>query len=138
VFFYFSLVLERIRFRCLVKAFPALGPIAILIFFFANLLATLSRSADLYRLRSSFERPANFAPSKGSPGTAGTVSLRWPSRFDFVTSVGFDEGSCFFGVVVPFCPILGTVLHRCTRSLRLANLSLDSSIAKISSMHTRS
>jgi hypothetical protein len=31
-----------------------------------------------------------------------------------------------------------TVLHRCTRNLRLANLSLASSIAKISSTHSRS
>ena len=32
----------------------------------------------------------------------------------------------------------GSVLHRCKRSLRLANFSLPSSVANISSTHSRS
>lgn len=44
-----------------------------------------------------------------------------------------DEVACRVDVEAP-----GSVLQRCTRSLRLANFSLVSSIAKTSSTHSRS
>ena len=99
------------------------GAKAILAFFFANLLATRSASVDLRCLRSSFDKPASFSPSDGSP-------------FGITTAAG----ACFldFGVAVTGGFEPGNVLQRCTRSLRLANLSLVSSSAKSSSTHALS
>lgn len=121
-------------------AFTPFSMSAILPFaaFLANRLVTRSASAFFAVLRSSFDRWEILGPSDGSPFGIDPVSVGRESAAvglrDFeILCEAFADGP---GVILFFAP--GIVLQRCTRSLRLANLSRLSAIVRISSTHSRS
>jgi hypothetical protein len=107
---------------------PPGGPIAILAFFFASLLATRSASLDFACFLASFERWASRSPRAGSPLgiTMGTGVERG----------AFAALGCVLASTATLAP--GRLLHLCTRSLRFANLSFCSSRASTSSTHSLS
>lgn len=78
----------------------------------------------------------------GSPlGT--TMGVGGPFRTGFFAVDDEVEVDCDFdfeeeGVDLTLKEVPGIVLHLCTRNLRFANLSLDSSSARISSTHSLS
>lgn len=108
-------------------------------FFFAILRATRSTSDALIFLRSSLGKCWIFVPSSGLPrGIVVLRALEVPENLRGERE-GLEWGVRALGcldddVVLP----LGMTLQRWTRSLRLANLSLLASRAKISSTHSRS
>ena len=108
--------------------------------FFAIRRATRSGSAAFARLRSSFGKCEIRAPSAGLPFGAGPVLRDTEGRRGAGVFVEVDvevEGLVLANLGVTLAEP-GTVLQRCTRSLRFANLSWVSSSARISSTHCRS
>ena len=108
---------------------PPGGPIAILAFFFASLLATRSASLDLACFLASFERWASRSPRAGSP--LGMTMGTGAECGAFAAALGYVLAST--ATLAP-----GRLLHLCTRSFRLANLSFCSSRASTSSTHSLS
>lgn len=106
--------------------------------FFAILRATRSGSAAFAFLRSSFGKCEICAPSAGLPFGFGAVAVSRDvegrrGAGDFAGAEGAGLANLGTTLALP-----GTVLQRCTRSLRFANLSWASSSARISSTHWRS
>lgn len=109
---------------------------AFLAFFFASLLATRSASEDLICLRSSFGRCASLSPREGSPFGIERVDIGTPGALGLEEWGDLEPSPSGRSPEAPEPP--GSVLHRCTRRVRLANLSFVGSRARTSSTHSRS
>ena len=120
-----------------------------LVRFFASRRATRSGSVALTFLRSSLGRCASFAPSSGLPlgvcfvagtsrGADADLELEGPACGLLWAEDAMEDAGERVDLNARSLGPPGRVLQRCTRSLRFANLSLDSSSARISSTHSRS
>jgi hypothetical protein len=115
---------------------------AILAFFFANLLATRSASEAFACLRCSFDRCASFDPSAGSPfGTSIGSVVVCGGLLDLDLRRSLDEDGAGWeslDLMAEESLLPWIVLQRLILSFRLANLSWSREKVNSVSTHSRS